>query len=166
MLKMLKDEEIPNSDLAVEEELINQLELYAVGIAISLFSEDLKPDTWLVIATDNMTAYHWMKNMKAKGRKETKFIRNLVLLATNRRVRVNVSWIRTNANKGADDLSRMRSQPGEMLESERVYKSIQDIKEQSTLQHILRGIDPTCRIDIQAQVAIGLFQTGNQVANT
>ena len=42
MLKMLKDEEIPNSDLAVEEELINQLELYAVGIAISLFSKDLK----------------------------------------------------------------------------------------------------------------------------
>ena len=78
---------------------------------MSLFTADLEDDTWVAIATDNMAVYHWVRNMKAKGKKETKFIRNLVMLTTSRRVRANVSWIRTDASKEADELPREKSHP-------------------------------------------------------
>ena len=165
VVQKLQDKENPHKDLAAKEDFINQFELYAVGIAISLFSKDLDPETWLAVATDNMTVYHWIRNMKAKGKKETKFIRNLVMMTTNRRVRVNVSWIRTDANKEADDLSRKKSSSGDLIPEMKIHEAIQDIKEESAVNQIVKSLDPTCKIDIQSQVALDMFRNGNQVQN-
>ena len=124
MLETSRNSSRTNGSIPVvqDEIRIHQLELYAIGIGLSLFTEELEDDTWVVIATDNMTAYHWIQNMKANNTHDTDFIRNMVLMSMHWRIRINITWIRTYANQEADTLSRIKMESINMI-SEDIIKS-------------------------------------------
>ena len=74
--------------------------------------------------------------MKANNTHDTDFIRNMILMSMHRKIRVNVTWIRTDANVEADTLSRIKTETNDMVPEDEIRTAILDIFHETPSQFL------------------------------
>ena len=133
-----------------------------LALAIAHEIEEDKDD-WYVFGCDNMAAVQWMNKQKANPPQIQKILRNLLLLIAERKAKVNIVYIRSEANIEADMLSRKYDVTKELdadeVPLELILNAAKQLNKSTPVRTFLKAINPNVKLTLQQSLCLDCFPT-------